>query len=138
MIQSSSSSATAYSLKWAKPQLNDFSSSDWLAGSWATASAGSWGYQGPSSCASILASVLSTTPSPFRSPPAPSYQIFSSAGVPNCSPVGRSDTPIFVVSTLTVMKTESPIASSPTPGTNCGSVMVSVRNGWTALSMLLV
>src|SRR6266496_1908425 len=109
MIQSSNSSATAYSLKWAKPQVNDFSSSDWVAGRWVHGSEGS-----------------------------SRYQIFSSAGVPNWRPVGWSDTPIFVVSTLTVMKTESPMASSPTPGTNCGSVMVSVRNGWTALSMLLV
>src|SRR6266542_266544 len=115
MIQSSNSSATAYSLKWAKPQVNDFSSSDWVAGRWVHGSEGTSRYQRPSSCASILASVLSATPSPFRSPPAPSYQIFSSAGVPNWRPVELNDTPNIEVSTLKVKTTESPIASSPTP-----------------------
>src|SRR2546425_12929905 len=135
---SANSSATAYSEKCGSPYMNDFSSSDWFAERCVHGSLASARYHSPSNCASILLSVLSTTPSPFRSPPAPPYQIFSWAGSPNCKPCGSSETPILLVSTRTVTKTESPTASSPTPGTNCGSVVVSVRNGWTALSMLLL
>src|SRR5439155_1448553 len=119
-------SATAYSQKCGNAYMNDFSSSDWLAPICVHASLRSSRYQRPSSLASIWLSVLSTTPSPFRSPPAPPYQSLSCAGAPNCSPLGSSETPIFVVSMVTEMRTESPTASSPMPGTNVGSVVASV------------
>src|SRR6266550_4328839 len=136
MIQSSNS-ATAYSQKCGKPYVNDFSSSDWLAGTGVHGSSDSR-YHRPSSVASMSASVLSTMPSPFMSPLAPPYQICSWAASPNCKPVGSSRMPILLVSTLTVISTESPTATSPTPGTNAGSVVVSDRNGWVWLSMLLL
>src|SRR5438477_5537065 len=136
--QSIMASAMAYSQKCGSAYVNDFSSSDCDAPSLVHGSLFSSRYHRPSTWASRAASVLSTTPSPFKSPLAPSYQTLSWAGAPNCRPVGSSDTPILVVSTVTVMRTESPMASSPTPGTNCGSVVVSSRNGCTSLSMELL
>src|SRR6266516_1771356 len=106
-------SATAYSQKCGQAYVNDFSSTAWLAPSSDHASLWSSRYQRPSSFASIWLSVLSTTPSPFRSPSAPPYQSFICAGAPNCSPLGSSATPIFVVSMVTVMRTESPTANRP-------------------------
>src|SRR5437773_7857676 len=133
-----SASATSYSQKCGNAYVNDFSSSDCEAPSFVHESLSFSRYQRPSTWASMAASVLSATPSPFKSPPAPSYQILSWAGAPNCRPLGSSFTPILVVSTVTVMRTESPMASSPTPGTNCGSVVVSCRNGCTLLLMELM
>src|SRR5262249_20294275 len=126
---SMSASATTYSLKCGSAYVNDFSCSDCDAVSLVHAAASPSRYHRPRSCASSCISVLSATPSPFRSPLAPPYHIVMAAGAPNSRPVGSSETPILLVSTRTVTRTESPMASWPTPGTNWGSVVVSVRNG---------
>src|SRR2546425_4019275 len=86
-------------------------------------------YQTPNSWLSMYASVASTTPSPFRSPPAPPYQTWSWAGSPNSNPVGSSEILMLVGSIVAVTSTESPVARSPRPGTHAGSVMVRPRNG---------
>src|SRR5438046_8649714 len=101
-------SATAYSQKCGNAYVNDFSSSDWLAPSCVHASLRSSRYQRPSSLASIWLSVLSTTPSPFRSPPAPPYQSLSCAGAPNGSPLGSGETPIFDVPMGAGLRAEAP------------------------------
>src|SRR5260370_189473 len=88
--------------------MKDLSASEWFAGSGVHALSAPSRYHSPSSWLSIWASVLSTTPSPFRSPPAPPYHSCSWAGTPNRNPVGSSDTLILIGATVSLISTEAP------------------------------